>query len=350
MFNTSKYNKSRLSSYIDGIIPSFISLFTKRNKDLIILNSFHNMAFSDNTKFLFKYLINNEEKTIKYVINDDNLRDELNTKYGNYFIETKSTAGKKLALSAYLWFTNSFEFPVSGFFLKFRRVVIQLTHGAPIKNAGLCENDISVIKKIYYAILKTNITYILSPSVVFNDFMAKHAGLSSKKVITNGYPRYDPLFNNEYTKITFNDSCKRILYAPTWRHYSKVELFPFTDFNLSELDKKLKEMNVKIYLRLHPRFEDEISPELLTSEQVCLFSGKDYPEINEYLGNFDALITDYSSIMYDFMILNRPVFYFPYDYDEYNQKIGFAVDYKKFAIGYHSKLQYDFLKTAYHNL
>jgi CDP-glycerol glycerophosphotransferase len=80
-------------------------------------------------------------------------------------------------------------------------------------------------------------------------------------------------------------------------------------------------------------------------DNIKFFSGADYPEINDWLANFDALITDYSSIMYDFMILNHPILYFDYDYDEYNNQVGFAVDYKKYAVGYHVHSQKFFLEA-----
>ena len=284
MANISKYNKSRFVSYLFGFIPSLCSIFTKRDKNLIVLNSFHNNSFSDNTKFLFEYLKNSENKKILYVVN-----------------------------------------------------------GAPIKNAGLCEYDVSFLKKIYYGLVKTNLSFVLSTGSVFDDYIARHAGISKKKVLTSSYPRYDPLFNNVYTKVDFGDNSRRVLYAPTWRHYAKVKLFPFSDFEIESLNCYLKEKNIKIYIRIHPRFEDDIPENLLKYSNLVLFSGKQYQDINEYLGNFDALITDYSSIMYDFMILDRPIFYFPYDYDDYLKNVGFGVEYNKFAVGYHSMTQKDFI-------
>lgn len=341
--NIARYNKSRLFSYLSGLFPTFISYFLKRDKNLIILNSFHNKDFNDNTKYLFEYLIKNEsQKKIRYIINDENKRKELINRYGNYFVETNSFAGKMYVLRAYLWFTNSFEFPVNGAFLSFRRKVIQLTHGAPIKNAGLCENDISLVKRIYYALLRTNISYVLSTASIFDDYIASHIGVNKRKVLTSSYPRYDPLFNGKFLNLQLDKEYKHILYAPTWRHYADVELFPFKDLNLSELELFLEKTKTIIYLRIHPRFENTISENLRNIRNIVLFSGKNYPDINDYLENFDALITDYSSILYDFMILDRPIFYFSYDYDQYYKEVGFSVDYKKFAIGYHSKSMIEF--------
>ena len=62
--NIARYNKSRLFSYLSGLFPTFISYFLKRDKNLIILNSFHNKDFNDNTKYLFEYLI--KKKFVSY--------------------------------------------------------------------------------------------------------------------------------------------------------------------------------------------------------------------------------------------------------------------------------------------
>ena len=350
--NINKYNKSRLSSVLNGLIPSLLSIFSKRDNNLVILNSFHNEQFSDNTKYLFFYLIKNEKKIVKYVVNNDALRDKLIKEYGDYFIETKSKDGKKIALSAKLWITNSFEFPVNGFFLNVRRNVIQLTHGAPIKNSGLCENDVSFVKRLYYLMLRTNLSYVLSTSTVFNEYIAKHAGVKVKKVLTNSYPRYDPLFNGDYKRIDFNNNAKRVLYAPTWRHYAPIRFFPFESFRMEDLQDFLSKKNIIIYIRVHPRFEEKIDIDFSKYKNIQLFSGKNYPDINEYLNNFDALITDYSSIFYDFMILDKPIFYFAYDLSDYEKNVGFAVDYSKYAVGYHTNSFKEFcndLEDAFSN-
>ena len=345
MKNISRYNKSRFFSLICGIIPSFISLFLPRDKQLVVFNSFHNLSFSDNTKYLFLYMRGTEAVKIRYVINDDSLRDSLNKQYGDYFIETKSFKGKIYALRSSLWFINAFELPVSGFLLRFRRTVIHFGHGAPIKNSGLCEKDISLVKKIYYAFLRTNISYTVTSSEVFRAFLAKHIGFSKEHVLLCSYPRYDALNWKFQNVLEKRNGEKFILYAPTWRHYSNVTLFPFEDLDFKKLQRFLLENQITIFLRLHPRFENSDFGEVKLCENIKLFSGRDYPEINEWLSNFDALITDYSSIMYDFMLLDRPIMYFDYDYEEYEKHIGFAVNYKKYAIGYHIRTQDSFIES-----
>jgi CDP-glycerol glycerophosphotransferase len=136
---------------------------------------------------------------------------------------------------------------------------------------------------------------------------------------------------------------KNILYAPTWRPTSGVRLFPFEDFSRDTLADFLTINKINIFIRSHPNFEDEIDAELLKLPNIYLFSGKIYPEIMDYLNVFDLLITDYSSIYFDYLLLDRPIVFLPYDYDQYNEEIGFAVLYKEFTPGDKSLNMKDFL-------
>lgn len=344
--NASKYNKSRLLLLVKGFLPSLLTLFTSRKENLVVLNSFHNSQFCDNTKFLFEYMIKNcSNIVVKYVVNDASLRKELKEQYGDYFIETNSLHGMFYALSAGVWIINALELPISGIFLSFRRKVVLLTHGVTSKQAGLAEKQVSLLKKIYYFIIRTNLSYALTPCPEFKTIVASHFGISEKKVLVSGFPRFDSLLHNKYEKIQKDKDEFSILYAPTWRHYSNVKLFPFPDFNQAELEKLCVEKHIKFYIRIHPRFENTLPAEIKSLPFVKIFSGHQYLDINDYLPNFNTLITDYSSIFYDFMILDRPLFFFMYDLEEYEKQIGLAVDFDKFAVGYKPKTQKEFIKN-----
>lgn len=346
MNNASKYNKSRLNLLLKGFIPSLVTLFLPRKKKLVILNSFHNRLFCDNTKFLFEYMIKNcSYLTVKYVVNDDMLRYELIQKYGNHFIETNSLRGMFYALFAKVWILNALELPVSGVFLKFRRKVVLLTHGVTSKQTGLAEKKVSILKQLYYSIIRTNLSYVLTTCSEFKNVVASHFGISEKQMIVSGFPRFDSLLRNEYVKLRKEENETSVLYAPTWRHYADVKLFPFEDFNKSELEQFCTARNIKFYIRVHPRFENNIPEKIRNLSFVKIFSGSQFPDINDYLPNFDMMITDYSSIFYDFMILDRPLFFFMYDIEEYEKEIGLAVDFNKFAAGYKPKTQREFLQN-----
>lgn len=335
--NQNKYNKTRLKILVSGIPAIICSLFLPKKKGRIILNSHFNESFDFNSKYLFLYLLKNGYDAW-YVVNNANNRKKLIEVYGNHFIETESFKGKVFALRSKLWFVSAFEMPVGGMFLNIGRTVVHLTHGSLIKNVGVLEKNVSLIKRFYYKFfIRTNLSYSVATSDFFVPSTAGYTGLPQNKILVTGFPRNDELNNTtkEIPEILNNNSFK-ILYAPTWRKDADVNLFPFTDFDTDDFNTFLKENNITIYIRLHPYNEVSIKDELLQSN-IKLFSTSTCKEIMDCLSCFDALITDYSSILYDFMILNRPLMFFPYDYEEYEKKVGFAVDYSVITPGYKPK-------------
>ena len=255
----------------------------------------------------------------------------LEKELGDYFIETNSIQGMLYSLKAYTWITSSLELPVGGIFQRINRLVIHLGHGTPLKNIGFLEKNISVLKKIYYTFIKNNFSYVLSTSHDFDKIMSKFLNIPLKRIFTNGQPRLDSIFEkkedilNRVFKIEKN--MKNILYAPTWRKDSEAELFPFTDFNEKEIENFLEDNKINIFLRVHPDFETEIDEKLLKIKGIYVLNSKVVKDISEYLSCFDLLITDYSSIFIDYLLLDKPILFLPYDFEKYNKEIGFTVNY-----------------------
>src|SRR5699024_5026618 len=119
-----------------------------------------------------------------------------------------------------------------------------------------------------------------------------------------------------------------VLYAPTWRPYGSVEFFPFDDQGIAAIQAFLEKNNIHVWLRVHPRFEQELPNELLCASNIGLFGSAQCEDINCCLRCFDALITDYSSIYFDFLLLHRPVLFFDYDKRKYDKHVGLFDDYE----------------------
>lgn len=342
--NQNKHNKLRFLNILLGIPAVLFSLFLPAKKGRIIFNSHFNTKFDFNSKFLFLYMLKNGYD-VYFVINDEKFRNELSKKYGEHFCETLSFKGKIFALRSRLWFVSAFEMPVGGIFLKYFRNIIHLTHGSLIKNVGLLEKDISLIKKIYYKFcVRTNISYSIATSKFFVPSTAGYIGISQDRVLITGFPRNDALFMDYEKPEILKDNSFKILYAPTWRKDSEVKIFGFDNVDFASLNEFLKEQNIKIFIRLHPIFEENFDTSIL-SENIVLFSSKICDEIMDALGFFDALISDYSSIIYDFLLLDKPMIFLPYDYEDYAKNIGFAVDYDKISVGFKPQNLSEF-KTA----
>jgi CDP-glycerol glycerophosphotransferase (TagB/SpsB family) len=118
---------------------------------------------------------------------------------------------------------------------------------------------------------------------------------------------------------------------PTFRE-NGFSAFPL-DFKT--LNKSMEEQNIKFYVKLHPyvlsKYRDTIKEQTFSNIIFYNTAGDIYP-ILKYI---DILITDYSSIAYDFLLLNKPIIFFNYDYIEYKQareasaEKEFLLDYEK---------------------
>ena len=190
------HNTKRLILFLKGIPFSFLSLILPRKKR-IIFNSTHNENFTFNSKYLFEHFLKEHpEIEIKFVINIASEREKLIQQYGNYFISTHSFQGIFYALKSKIWITSTLETPVGGFGHSFRRTVIHLGHGTPIKNIGLLEKKISFTKRGYYFFAKTNFTYLISSSESLNQIWSNFLGIRKKRVLNLGQPRHDIIRQN----------------------------------------------------------------------------------------------------------------------------------------------------------
>ena len=339
--NQNKYNKKRAKILLKGIIPSLFTIFIPKIKNRIIFNSTRNEYFNFNSKYLFEYFIKNySDYEIKFVMNNKEKRDKLNKEYGkenNYFIETETLKGIWYVLRAKGWVCSALETPIGGVFQKINRFVYHVGHGAYFRSAGFLENYFPWHKKLYYHLIKNNFSYHL----ITSDEIAKVADImfACKKEQLNiiGEPMNDIIYTPNkkllYKYCPDFDNSKSILYAPTWRQDGTLKLFPFDDMNWENFINFLEKENITFYLRMHPSFEEDLSFYTNMSNKFKILDNSKVGDVNEVMGAFDMLITDYSSIFTSFLPLNRPLLFLPYDLDKYEQRMGFVMDYHKATPG-----------------
>ena len=216
---------------------------------------------------------------------------------------------------------------------------IQLWHAAgAIKQFGL--KDLSIenrpqkayerFKKVYQ-----RFDHVIVGSENMAVIFREGFGISAKQILRTGIPRTDFFFNylakDEVTKtleIQFPmiKTKKVILYAPTYRD---------NEMNVSDLkldiDKMYMELreNYVLFLRLHPA----VSAEIKNDYPDFVFNVSTNYNINHLLVITDILISDYSSIPFEFSLLNKPMLFFAYDIDEYAEARGFWDNYDKLVPG-----------------
>lgn len=286
-------------------------------KDRIVLYS--NLGFRDNIKAYYDFLINNNiDKSIICISNDFyDLKKEKNIRYigpvlGIYYFMT----------SKYFYYCFG-KYPID----PFNQVVINLWHGSPLKKIGRLEDCNRNKKYNYFTILNY-------ASPFFKDSMEKAFGATDSQMMLAGNPRNDYLYKYN------SDLCKEknILWMPTYNNIDTSLLSMFID-SMDELYKWLLDNDVKLYVKLHPLQEDELVENLNSSffEYIQLIDDEYLShndiELYELIGNISILVTDYSSVMFDYLLTEKPIIYLINNIKKYNQDRGLIYNFEDITAG-----------------
>ena len=229
---------------------------------------------------------------------------------------------------------------------------IQTWHGTPLKKLALDMEQIdsvvsSSIKEYHEQFRKNTATwdYLISQNHFSTETFRRCFDFKDKPIFEVGYPRNDILFrrNNERDirrlkeKYNIPLDKKVILYAPTWRdnEFYVQGCYKF----VSPLDfKKVQEELGDEYVFL-VKYHYLVSDKIDWSEyKGFVYSFNEKVDISRLYLIADMMITDYSSVMFDYSILKRPMFFFAYDLENYENNLrGFYFDFLKEALGPISK-------------
>ncbi|MCJ0912916.1 bifunctional glycosyltransferase family 2 protein/CDP-glycerol:glycerophosphate glycerophosphotransferase [Mammaliicoccus sciuri] len=308
------------------------------DSNTIVFESFGGKNYSDSPKYIYEYMQKNYPKlNYIWVFN----KPDKNVIIGN---AEKVKKGSKEYYDAYskakFWVSNA-RLPL---YLnkKENQIYIQTWHGTPLKRLA---NDMKVVrmpgtttanyKKNFYA-ETSRWDYLVSPNRYSTNIFKTAFWMDEERTWEIGYPRNDVLVNrsddqeyiNQIKKdLNLPEGKKVIMYAPTWRDDEFVKkgqyLFDLK-INLENLQKELGENHV-ILLRMHYLIANALD---LNGYEDFAIDVSNYSDISELYLISDALITDYSSVMFDFGILKRPQYFFAYDIEKYDKGLrGFYMDY-----------------------
>lgn len=298
-------------------------------KNIAVYESYWGKEYSCNPQALCEYMQENRPD-IKNVVF---LTDGFYQVDGN--VETVKVNSFKyyyyLARAKYL--VNNVNFP--DFYQKRKQAIeIQTMHGTPLKTLGLdSPNEIKPNFVDKYIEKNNRWDHLLIPSDYVGE-IAKSAFKYNKDFVKSGYPRNDKLFrdntqdNIDRLKEKYNVPLDRkiVLYAPTWRTKGKYSL-------AMDIERMSEELGEEYFLlvKLHhfSQANFDLNDYANFARDISLDS-----DIRELYLLADVLITDYSSVMFDYALLNKPMLFFVYDYEKYKDELrGFYFDFAAEAPG-----------------
>ena len=314
-----------------SLIINLLKIFVKTDNRLILFNSFGGRKFDDSPKAIYEVIREDPRfngfrfvwafhQPEKY-----DVPDKIKTDGIRYFIT---------ALSARAWVTNSsFERGLS--FVGKNTLYFNTWHGTPLKKMGsdIMNGNTSFAKKG-----ECRFDVMMSQGRFETEVFSRSFNIPENRFLEAGLPRNDILANytsdrrdSIRTKLGIRNNQIVILYCPTFREYEKGQDLGVVMAPPLDLKKWQQELgdNYVFLLRAHY----EVSRIMMVEDNAFVRNVTDYPDLNDLYIASDMLISDYSSVFFDYSITGKPMLHFCYDYDEYNSKRGMYFDIREKVSG-----------------
>jgi CDP-glycerol glycerophosphotransferase len=298
----------------------------------VLLESFFGKNYSDSPKYIYEYLSKNYPGKFKFIW----VIDKKDTKIPYNHTKVKRFSYKYayyLARCKYYVFNSR-----QPEWVRKRKgnVFLQTWHGTPLKRLVFDQDDVSSATPRYKAqVYKQSRAWdYLVAANYFSSETFKRCFMFNKTMLETGYPRNDILHDKNLDaiaaeirkKLNIPSNKKTILYAPTWRDdefYDKGQYKFALQMDLHQMKASLGDEYV-ILLRTHYFIADAID---VTGLEDFAYNLSKYDDISELYLISDILITDYSSVFFDYANLKRPMLFFTYDLEKYRDVLrGFYIN------------------------
>lgn len=317
----------------------------RTDENLVVFSAYNGKSYACSPKAVYEYMLQNDnfsEYQFVWIFDKPEnykfLEDNRNTK----IVKSQSSECEKYLHMAKYWIFNFRA--LDHWVPRSNQIYVQCWHGTPLKRLGYditnSDNAMNSIREIQskYKIDTKRLDYLLSPCEFVTEKFSSAWNLKKfgkeDAILEIGYPRND--FLNQYTNKNVlsvkralgleNLDKKIILYAPTWRdnQYDSASGYVYEcPVNFDFLKRKLEDECI-ILFRAHYLVADNFD---FDAYDGFVYDVSKYDDINDLYIISDLLITDYSSVFFDYAILKRPVLFYMYDMEEYRDEMrGFYLN------------------------
>jgi CDP-glycerol glycerophosphotransferase (TagB/SpsB family) len=320
----------------------FLSGFFPRSRKVWVFGSYAE-SFTDNAKQVF--LSKNSSESTKdvefvWITGSRTLVEKLRGSGLKAFWRW-SLAGIYYSLRAGLFFYSSYPTDIH-FWLSRNAVLVNLWHGLPLKKIefdikkGILADIFSpksrlkgILNEIFYPWHYKKPDYVLTPSEKVARLFQSAFRITDKNCLFYGYPRNEKLYLSrkealESVKMDGEEELKElaaeiekhkktIIYMPTWRD-NQADVLSKAKFDIEKTGELLLKNDSLLILKLHPNVK---LPDQAISNHANIKIAGSKIDVYSLLPLTDILVTDYSSIFFDYLLLDRRIIFFPFDMEEY---------------------------------
>jgi CDP-glycerol glycerophosphotransferase (TagB/SpsB family) len=335
---------TRLGERAFAAILVVVSLVVPRSKRIWAFGSWYGGRFADNPKYFFLHCASREREAVHAVwlsMSSTVVRRIRALGFPAY--HRLSPSGLWYALRAGVYIFDCRVMDVSSV-ASSGALKVNLWHGVPLKmierdipqsNNALAQANhgsplVRAANKVLRPQLSEKYDYILGTSRATCERFASAFGVQAQQVINGGYPRTDVLLSRDdearfrmpeeerviaQCRAYAREGVRVMLYMPTFRDW-RNDADRVIPIDWSALDEALQAHGGALFCKLHPNDQARL-PDLGGASRIHLIpsSVDPYP----ILKHTDALISDYSSIFFDYLLLDRPLVFYPYDLDDYRK-------------------------------
>lgn len=340
------------------LLPVYwLSFLVPRNKKIWLFGSTFGRRFADNPRYLYLYVSQHKEELKLrpiWISHNENVVRMLNNEgYEAYMYHSLKGIWFALRGKVYLFdnYSKDINFWQSGGAMK-----VNLWHGIPLKKIQH-DNVFDKFrhpKNIWEKLrnFPRNISdekpnhYVLTTSENLREIFS--SAFKTKNVLVSGYPRNQVLISDDIKNVYLDEekrdrkkiisflnkknngkNKRMIFYMPTFR---ESETLFFENFDKNDFQKFLAENTLLFCIKLHPKSKLNEEFKNIQSENIVVINKDADPYV--FLKLADVLITDYSSIYFDYLLLDRPIIFFAYDLKEYlSDSREMYFDYDEFTPG-----------------
>jgi len=216
--------------------------------------------------------------------------------------------------------------------------IFQLWHGVGLKRIALGDKRLRARDKCKIVRDTDRYTLLFTTSPLMAAHFAAIFALPHERIAITGYPRNDLLFDDKTVRRSADDIKARtkvdfskiVLLAPTWdpQNRNAGQLWPFPDFDPIAVGRLLAQHDTILVVKLHWHMRDLLVPSLIKQRiypYKIIFGDQD---VQYALACTDILITDLSSIAYDYLLLDRPIVIAHPNLDAYDRRYGLVEGYR----------------------
>lgn len=325
-----------LKNFLTGSVFSLLSSINKHTvKDPRNVLLYSDLGFRDNLKALYDYMISHHyNRKYRIICAVSDWEDYVDVHLPNVTFVNPVSGVRTYLRSGHVFYCFG-KLPITP---SKDQTVCQMWHGTSFK--GFAENQVRTTnsRRQFY-------TQVFASSDYFRPIVEKKFGCTPDRIRICGHPRTDIMYQDKPVYKELQQYRKVVIWLPTFRKSSSVgmsdgngdEIVPVLNASeFAKMDQWLKSHTMKLIIKLHPvqdisglKASDFQNLELLTNEAFTQHNWNLYAMLRQS----DALITDYSSVFYDYLLLNRPIGFTEDDVEQYRDSRGFAVDPELFRPG-----------------